>query len=367
VNAPSAAGEVAAVAMSGGVDSSVAAALLVEAGYRVFGLTMRLSADEAATRTVESARVVAEHLGITHHVVDCGDAFRERVLRPCWDEYSSGRTPNPCVICNPRIKFGLLLERAALLGARRLATGHHARLRSDPDGGPPMLLRGRDSEKDQSYFLSRISVEQRRAALFPVGEMTKDVVRREAKERNLPSAEAAESQDTCVVTGSGSRHSEGLFAETLRKILDGGAEGGLFVDTGGRELGTHGGVHLFTIGQRRGLGLSLGRRAYVVSIDGQSREVTVSTEPDDLLSSELEATDVLWTGRAPREGEKFECQVQIRYRHRPVKALIAQIAGARVRGVFDEPVAAVTPGQSAVFYDGDVVMGSGWIESASRP
>ena len=361
---PRASGETAAVAMSGGVDSSVTASLLAEAGYTVFGLTMRLSRDEGAEKTIEDARLVADHLGMPHHVVDCRERFRERVLRPCWEEYARGRTPNPCVLCNPRVKFGMLLEHARRLGATRLATGHHARLREADDGDAPSLLRGRDPAKDQSYFLSRLTVEQRRAAMFPIGEMTKIEVRSAARERALPSAEAAESQDTCVVSGSGSRQREGLFAETLRGTVGAKAEGGSFVDPRGRAIGTHEGVHLFTVGQRRGLGLSLGRRAYVVSIDGARREVTVSTDPADLLAGGLVATDVSWIVRPPPRGEPFECAVQIRYRHQPIGACLFWDDDRSVQVHFSEAVSAVTPGQYAVFYDDDVLLGSGSIERA---
>ena len=362
-------GDVVAVAMSGGVDSSTAAAFMLEAGCRVVGLTMLLSGDEAGTTTVGRARVVAGFLGIEHHVVDCRDPFLDRVLRPVWTEYARGRTPNPCVLCNPGLKFGLLLEHARSIGARFLATGHHARLQQRSGGtDAPVLLRGRDPAKDQSYFLARLAPEQRRAAVFPIGRMTKAEVRQAARERRLPSAEAPESQDTCVVVRGDLDLREGVFAETVRLRMNEEARPGRIVEVGtGRVVGRHRGVHLFTVGQRRGLGVSLGRRAHVVAIDGAYGDVWVSADPHDLLAGGLVATGVVWSGEAapPGEGNPFACEVQIRYRHRPVAAQVAPVGpdGADVR--FQDAVSAVTPGQAAVFFRHDEVLGCGWIDRAA--
>lgn len=347
-----------AVAMSGGVDSSVTAALMLEAGHRVIGVTMQ-TADEAVPPA--AAAEVARFLGVPHHVIDLRDAFRELVLHPCWEEYARGRTPNPCVVCNPRVKFGLLLEAARGLGATALATGHHARLVEGPEA--PIVARGRDRSKDQSYFLARLTADQRRAARFPIGEMTKSEVRALARSRGLPSAETPDSQDSCVVLDEGVGR-EGAFAETLRRRLGARAEEGELVDLGGRPLGRHQGLHLFTVGQRRGLGVSLGRRAYVVRLDGERREVVISADPTDLEARSLRADDVIWSVTPALDGDgqaALACQVQIRSRHLAEAATVLWQGGRTAEVHFDEPVAAITPGQAAVFYRDDLVLGAGRI------
>ncbi len=250
------AGETVAVALSGGVDSSLSAALLLEAGFRVIGVTMLLH--DEAEETAAQAAVVARFLGIDHHCLDCRSVFSEQVLRRCWAAYDQGRTPNPCVLCNRWLKFGHLLARSVALGASRLATGHHARLLRQADGRV-RVGRGADPVKDQSYFLGLVTQDQLARALFPVGEMTKSQVRELARERGLPSATTKESQDTCLATAQAGTGREGAFAETLRLRFDAPSRRGALVDEAGRPLGRHGGVHLFTIGQRRGLGVARGR------------------------------------------------------------------------------------------------------------
>ncbi|MFH1998736.1 MAG: tRNA 2-thiouridine(34) synthase MnmA, partial [Planctomycetota bacterium] len=286
------------VAMSGGVDSSVAAALLVRAGYKVFGVTLRLWAcdDESAHKKaccgldqVTHARGVADRLGIPHYVIDESASFDRQILRYAWDEYNHGRTPNPCILCNEHIKFGALLRKARALGAAWIATGHYARIRRDGGLPAPVLCRGEDLQKDQSYFLFSLSREQLDHTLFPIGEQTKQEVRRIAREEGFSNADRAESQDACLLADDGG------FAEALRLRFNATEQPGHLVDPEGKRLGRHGGIHRFTVGQRRGLGIALGRPAYVSGIDPDNNEVTISTESRDLISQGLEAADVRWS------------------------------------------------------------------------
>jgi tRNA-specific 2-thiouridylase len=355
------------VAMSGGVDSSVAAALLQERGFEVVGASLKLRdlANDTDMRPccsqdgIDQAAKVADFLGITHHVVDGRAKFEQLVLRPGWSEYARGRTPNPCVLCNRRIKFGVLLDYAETLGAGRLATGHHARIDDDPSGRPA-LLRGRDQEKDQSYFLFALDSRQLQKVLLPVGDLSKDEVRERARGFGLPNAERPESQDACFsVAGE-------AFAETLRRTFRQPSVPGTIVDTAGKKLGEHDGLHHFTVGQRRGLKLALGRRVWVKSIQPQGARVVVTTRPDDLLSDGLSATGVTWSPRFRDilPGDSLPCLVQVRSRHAPAPARVVAIQDRRADVRFDVPQQAVTPGQAAVFYQGDQVIGGGWIEQS---
>ena len=352
----------AVVAMSGGVDSSVAAGLLVQQGWDVIGVTLRLwdcDAPETAKSccgvdAVAAARGVADKLGIPHYSKDCRDEFVEAVLRPSWDEYDRGRTPNPCIPCNESIKFGLLAEMARDLGATHVATGHHAKIGHDAEGRP-FVARGHDRDKDQSYFLVHLTRELLEHALFPVGELTKDRVREIARELGLPNAERTESQDACLMIGG-----EG-FAEALRRRFEGAARPGEIVDPAGRCLGRHEGIHRYTIGQRRGLGVALGKRAFVSEIDGEGHRVILTTDERRLFAAAMAVCGVRWTsGAAPDVGS---VSVQIRYRHRAVPCAI-EIDGERVVARFEEPQRAVAPGQAAVFYDGERLLGGGWIDRA---
>lgn len=356
------------VALSGGVDSSVAAALLLEEGYEVIGSSLQfLQCEEGVPRksccgadSLTWARSAAARLGIPHYVIDCRTQFEEKVLRRAWEEYAHGRTPNPCVLCNKELKFGLLLEHALRLGANRLATGHHARLLRDDEQGSLKLLRGKDPRKDQSYFLFCLSERQLGATLLPVGHMTKDEVRSMARAIELPNADRAESQDACLGLG------EDGFAEALRQRFGADARPGAIVDEKGRALGAHSGIHKFTIGQRRGLGVAVGRPAYVVDIVAERREVVVASDERILYASGLVASGVVWQLPLAASGS-MEVEVQIRYRHAPAKALAEwdEVGAAVVR--FAEPQRAVTPGQAVVFYRGNRVLGGGWIEQALRP
>lgn len=355
-----------AVAMSGGVDSSVAAAKAKARGARVIGITMRIGDDDGHTR--ERAAAVADSLDVPHHVLDLRSAFDELVLRTCWDEYAQGRTPNPCVICNEQLKFGLLLQEARRLAPDaahlRLATGHHARLEQDGATKTPILLRGLDAEKDQSYFLARLHLDQLAAAIFPIGEMTKAEVRDAARALHLPSAEAPESQDTCIALAA-STGREGAFAETLRLRFGESAAPGVFVDQLGNELGAHPGIHRFTRGQRRGLGIALGRRAYVQSIDAPRRRVLLTTEVESLRTRHVAARRARWLIPLPEDGRRLRCEAQIRYRHQARQAT-ATAEGDRLIVELDEPVTAATPGQALVLYQGARVIASGWIDTTDN-
>jgi tRNA-specific 2-thiouridylase len=354
------------VAMSGGVDSSVAAALLKMRGFEVIGASLRLRDMEAGVEGqpccspagIELAAKVADFLGITHHVVDARAKFEQLVLRPGWADYARGRTPNPCVLCNRRIKFGVLLDYADTLGAGRLATGHHARIETDNRTGRPALRRGRDREKDQSYFLYALDSRQLNRVLLPVGNLSKDEVRERARSFGLPNAERAESQDACFSVPGES------FAETLRRTFNQPGTPGVVVDTDGKKLGQHDGLHNFTVGQRRGLKLALGQRAWVKSIQPEGARVVLTTRPDDLLSGGLTVSGVVWSPqfRDSLEGDTLTCHVQIRSRHIPALGRVVVLKDRRADVRFDAPQRAITPGQAAVFYQEDQVVGGGWIE-----
>lgn len=350
------------VAMSGGVDSGVAAALLLEDGFEVIGATLQLQSSEDAglgsgccsAAGPAMARRVAGALGIPHHLFDCREQFNAAVLRYSWMEYARGRTPNPCVICNEQIKFGFLLEAARSLGASKIATGHYVCLEEDLRKHL-WLRRGRDRGKDQSYFLFSLNERQLEAAVFPIGRFTKAEIRERARRLDLPNAARKESQDACFLMQGKD------YAEVLRQWFGGEARSGEVIDSQGNVVGVHEGFHRFTIGQRKGLGIALGERAWVKAIDPEKARVVLCRDQRELLSRGLIAADVRW--RHPLEGEPaISCLVQIRYRHQAVPAVVEHVDTGRVRVVFDEPVRAVTPGQAAVFYEGDRLLGGGWIE-----
>ncbi len=344
------------VAMSGGVDSSVAAALLQRAGFTVKGVTLQLSAVPGTEEACQSAAAAAERLGIDHLVLDGRAPFDERVLRPSWDEYAAGRTPNPCIACNERVKLELVAAEARRQGAQVIATGHYARIEHSDDR-PPRLLRGRDRGKDQSYFLCRLTREQLELTRLPLGELTKDEVRQLARELGLPQAERPESQDACIAGRDN-------LAETLRQRFGAESLPGTIVDAAGRRLGEHAGIHHYTIGQRRGIGVALGRRAYVAAIDAASARVTLTTDGESLRCEALRAVDVRWHAEVPI-GQAVRAAVQVRYRSRAVPALVERLGEreALVRFDGDRPQA-VAPGQAVVFYGGrddQLVLGGGWI------
>jgi tRNA-specific 2-thiouridylase len=347
------------VALSGGVDSATVAGLLVEQGHRVVGVSMRLydARGTAASsggrccgpRDLEDARRVCAHLDIPFYVANYEAEFRARVVDDFVGAYASGRTPNPCVRCNQHIKFTPLLRRARALGATALATGHYARIVDGPDGAPA-LARARDAAKDQSYFLFNMPRAALGAVRFPLGELTKDEVRAHARRLALPVADKPESQEICFVP-------DGDYAAFVAARAP--ASGGEVVDESGRVVGAHDGVHRFTVGQRRGLGVAAGAPRYVVGVDALTRRVTVGP-PEALDRRTIALDEVQWPAYAPTA--PLRAAVQIRYRHRPGSAWVRPLDdGARAEVTFDAPERAPAPGQAAVFYDGDRVVGGGFI------
>ncbi|HEV2708187.1 MAG TPA: tRNA 2-thiouridine(34) synthase MnmA [Pyrinomonadaceae bacterium] len=363
-----------AVAMSGGVDSSATAAILKEAGHELVGFTMQLwnqrrgltlDADGeplpsrcCSLDDVYDARRVAEELGIPFYVLNLERDFERDVVEPFVNSYLKGETPIPCVACNSRLKFASLERLARSLGCDKVATGHYARIRQDEQTGRYHLLRGADARKDQSYFLWELTQEQLARALFPLGEMSKTEAREAARRHSLAVAEKEESQEICFVP-------DGDYAGFIDRYLE--AEGradqapapGEIVDTGGTRLGEHEGIHRYTVGQRRGLGVSRQLPLYVVRIEPEERRVVVG-DADELLGAEFEAAGVNWIA-FEEPAEEVRAEVRVRYRHEPARAVITPLAGARARIRFDEPQRAITPGQATVFYRGDEVVGGGWI------
>jgi tRNA-uridine 2-sulfurtransferase len=357
-----------AVAMSGGVDSSVAAGLLLEAGHEVIGATLRLRPCREARESrsccgfegVTRARAVAGHLGIPHYIIECTEAFEHQVLRPAWGEYARGRTPSPCLPCNERIKFGRLLDWTRQIGIPQVATGHYAQIGVDADGSPT-LLRGADAAKDQAYFLAGLDATSLSVALFPIGRLSKLEVRAHARRLGLPTAESPESQDACFVDLG----PDALpFAEMLRCRFEAESQAGAIVDTAGRAVGEHRGVHLFTVGQRRGLGLRTAKRYWVASIDAGTATVVVTDEVREIDRRRFVARDTTWIDGRALAGPR-PCRVQVRSQHAGVDATVAPLGvepGA-VAVECAEPVRAITPGQAAVFFDGPRVLGRGWIHA----
>lgn len=346
------------VAMSGGVDSSVAAGLLAEAGHDVVGVSMQLydsSQGFGSCCTIDDlndARRVAAHLGLPHYIVNFESHFHRHVQQDFLHEYARGRTPIPCAHCNSEVKFQELLQRAGGFGASHLATGHYARVERD-GAGHVRLFRGRDRAKDQSYFLFSLTQAQLAQAVFPVGALTKDQVRQEAARLGLGVAGKPDSQEICFVP-------DGDYAAFLEKEAPALATAGAIVDTHGETLGTHGGVHRFTIGQRKGLGLSAGVPLYVVHIDAAEQRVTVGPR-EALEKTSLTASRVNWIAGAAPSGA-IDADVQIRHRHVAAPARVRALDDGRAEAIFETPQSAITPGQAAVFYRGDEVLGGGWID-----
>ena len=356
------AGERVVVAMSGGVDSSLAAALAVEGGCDVVGVTMQLSAGSSrccSLADAQDARRVADALGVRFFVADYAELFRKEVIETFADAYLAGRTPIPCVACNKRFKFDHLLRRAKVFGAERVVTGHYARIAPDPESEKLLLKRARDAAKDQSYFLFQLDQDQLARAWFPLGELTKDEVRARARALGLVTADKPESQEICFVP-------EGHYVEVVERVRPEARQlSGEFVDEAGCVLGKHPGVHHFTVGQRHGLGLSCGRKLYVSHIDASTGRVTVGGV-DALESHGARVSGVHWIAGEPPAGP-VRARVQVRHRHPGALATVESGEDGDALAHFDEPVRAVTPGQAAVFYseqDGDVVLGGGWIERA---
>jgi tRNA-specific 2-thiouridylase len=361
-----------AVAMSGGVDSSTVPALLQEQGRPVVGLTMQLwnqrrlpelQGDGPAQHRccslddVYDAKAVAQHLKFPHYVVNFEAQFEERVVRPFVDQYLSGRTPIACTNCNTDVKFEPLLRMARQIGAERLATGHYARIRKNHSTGRWELLRARDESKDQSYFLWGLSQEQLSRSEFPLGELTKEEVRGVARRAKLPVAEKPESMELCFVpNGNYVQFIQAYSRESGISLQDGFGE---IVTENGEVIGRHNGVQEFTIGQRKGLGFAVGKPLYVLSIDQKKNRVVVGDD-SALRTTAFEIEDVNWVS-CEKPQAPLQAAAKIRHKHEPAPATVEPLDSNRVRVTFDAPQRAITPGQAAVFYDGDRVLGGGWI------
>lgn len=351
-------------AMSGGVDSSVTAALMVEAGYDVIAITMRLGMHDTieiesdkpsccSLEGVEDARRVATQLGIPFYAVNYEERFRQSIVDYFADEYVSGRTPSPCVICNQDLKFGKLLELATQLEVDYVATGHYARIEHDPETGRYTLRKGIDSRKDQSYFLFSLTQAQLRRALMPLGGYEKDEVREVARKYQLRTAEKPESQELCFIADDN-------YKRFLKDRIPENIQEGDIVDQEGRVLGEHQGIPFYTVGQRKGLGISAETPLYVTELKVCDNTIVVGKN-EDLLADTMQVEEVnLIT--MDKLTDPIQAEVKIRYKDTGAPATIRPLSDTEVEVKFDQPRRAVTPGQAAVFYDGDTVVGGGWIK-----
>ncbi|MGH9587346.1 MAG: tRNA 2-thiouridine(34) synthase MnmA [Acidobacteriaceae bacterium] len=362
-----------AVAMSGGVDSSTVAAMLKDQGYDLVGLTLqlwnqrRLAGHNGMPEQVQGrccsiddvydARRVAETLGIPYYVVNEQDRFERDVVRPFVSEYLAGRTPIPCSLCNNHLKFDQLLVRARQIGADRIATGHYARNEYDPKRDRWILKRPADTSKDQTYFLFGLTQEQLSRTLFPLGNYQKPDVREIAAQHGLALAGKPDSQEICFIPGGDYKKFIDAYLEEQGETVP--DTSGELVSTSGEVVGRHGGIHNFTIGQRKGLGLSAPDPLYVLRIENSSHRVTVGAGAE-ATSPSVRTRDVNWIS-VPELKREMRVRVKIRHRHEPAAATLRNTGLDRAEATFDEPQRAVTPGQAAVFYDGDEVVGGGWI------
>jgi tRNA-specific 2-thiouridylase len=359
--------------MSGGVDSSTVAAMLRAEGNNVIGLTLqlwnqrRLAGQDGQTEPVQGrccslddvydARRVAEQIGIPYYVVNQERRFEKDVVRPFVQEYLSGRTPIPCSLCNNHLKFDQLLITARQAGADKIATGHYARCQYDDERGRWLLKRAVDAAKDQTYFLFGLTQEQLSRTLFPLGGMTKPEVRERAREFGLRLAEKPDSQEICFVPGGDYKQFIDAYLEEQGEALPDTA--GELVTREGEVVGRHAGIHNFTVGQRKGLGVATGSPLYVIEVNGADHQVIVG--PDDALwSPTLHARNLNWIAIDDLR-EPMRVTVKIRHKHQPAAAVLSKSGEDEVIATFDEPQRAITPGQAAVFYDGDIVVGGGWI------
>lgn len=349
------------VGLSGGVDSSTAAALLLEQGYEVVGITLKLWPQDCLARAedkccgpqaVADARAVCHRLGIPFYLMDEAEEFKQQVIRYFAEEYKAGRTPNPCVMCNDKLKFGTLLSLARKLGAEYVATGHYARIERDPASGRHLLKRGRDPRRDQSYFLFSLRQEQLARSLFPLGDLCKTETRAAARERALKTADKEESMEICFVPDN----DYGAFLQKSGLVAP---HRGEIVDRAGRVLGYHEGIEFYTIGQRRGLRLAASRPWYVVDLDPTRNRVVVG-EAADLACAEFRVERCNWIPWAAPPAT-LEVTAKIRYNHPGTPATVTPQPDGGARVQLHTPQRAVTPGQACVFYDGDTVVGGGWI------
>ena len=349
------------VAMSGGVDSSVAAALLARAGHDVVGLSMQLYDQRASPEAFGSccslddlhdARRVAAVIGIPHYLVNFEQKFQDTVVKNFVDEYAAGRTPIPCVHCNADLKFATLVDRAAAFDASSVATGHYARVEFDEDARRFRLLRGVDRDKDQSYFLFSLTQDQLSHALFPVGHLTKPEVRAQAEALGLSVADKPDSHEICFVP-------DGNTGDFVERHSSTSLTAGDIVDSSGKVLGHHGGLHRFTVGQRKGLGIATGSARYVLRLEPVDSRVVVGSR-EELGRRSFEASSVNWISGAPPDGAA-RVTARIRHHHRDAAATVIA-DGSSIQVTFDEPQLAISPGQAVVLYDGEDVVGGGWID-----
>ena len=357
------------VAMSGGVDSSVAAALLKEEGYQVIGMTMQIWPRDGQKNggnefggccglgAVEDARRVAFKLGILHYVMNFREIFAQTVITDFYQEYSLGRTPNPCIKCNQHIKFGALLQRARELGADFMATGHHARIERDKAATTHFLKKGVDQNKDQSYFLYSLNQEQLSHTLLPIGNFSKENIRNIARESGLAIANKPESQEICFIPDDD-------YARFLKDYIPEAAKPGPILDEQGNILGNHRGILHYTIGQRKGLGISTKEPSYVLAIEPERKAIVVGSKKA-AYGNELIASNLNWIAITKLE-KPLLARAKIRYRHQEVEAEVTPMDEDKVYVKFKEPQLAIAPGQAIVFYDGDTVIGGGTIEQSRR-
>jgi tRNA-specific 2-thiouridylase len=349
------------VGMSGGVDSSATAALLLEQGYDVVGITLKLWPQDCVSRAedkccgpqaVTDARAVCHKLGIPYYLIDEAQQFQTKVIQYFADEYKAGRTPNPCVMCNQNLKFGRLIDRADQLGAQYIATGHFARLETSEDGSRTLLKRGRDLRKDQSYFLFSLRQDQLTRAIFPLGEKTKSDTREVARHCNLKTADKEESMEICFVPDN----DYGKFLQQAKLVQK---HRGDIVNLHGQVLGQHDGIEFYTIGQRKGLGISSPKPLYVVELDSETNRVVVGDE-SALERDEFTVDRCNWIpfDELP---ETMEVTAKIRYKHPGTTATVTPLQNGRAKVKLHTPQRAITPGQAAVFYQDDLVVGGGWI------
>jgi tRNA-uridine 2-sulfurtransferase len=347
--------------MSGGVDSSATAALLQEQGYDVIGITLKLWPQDCVNRAedkccgpqaVTDARSVCDRLGIPYYLIDEAAEFQKHVIQYFADEYKAGRTPNPCVMCNQNLKFGRLIDRADQLGADFIATGHFARIEKNADGSRYLLKRGRDLRKDQSYFLFSLRQDQLARALFPLGEKTKSDTRAVARHCNLKTADKEESMEICFVPDN----NYGGFLQQANLVQK---HRGEIVDLAGKILGHHDGIEFYTIGQRRGLGITTPEPVYVIELDAENNRVVVGDD-SALDRDEFTATNCNWIP-CDKLSEPIEVTAKIRYNHAGTPATLTPSGNGTVNVKLHLPQRAITPGQAAVFYQDDIVMGGGWI------